>query len=251
MSLTVQRLNLDNSWWISWNNTRLLLDPWITASEVDGFSWFNEQWHASAPVPADKIPAYDFVLVSQPYSDHCHAKSLKLLDRSAPVYAVPRACRRIRRELPTLNPLPIETNPQKIGELEVFRISPGRLIDPIYHMLLICCEKEALAYAPHGFSLSAKDLERISGYKIRLLLTSFLHFRLPFFLGGLVNPGTAGAFALMDQLKPERVINTHDEKKNGKGIVLKISEVIFPNMQALSVHDPRILPADHYYPINC
>jgi L-ascorbate metabolism protein UlaG (beta-lactamase superfamily) len=45
--LSIQRLNMDNTWWVNWGGTSLLLDPWLIGSEVDGFSWFNEQWHAN------------------------------------------------------------------------------------------------------------------------------------------------------------------------------------------------------------
>ena len=95
--LTLRRLNMDSSWALSWAGTTILIDPWLLGSEVDGFSWFNEQWHVTAPVPVDTIGEYQAILISQAYSDHCHQQTLMEL-QTVPFIATPSASKRLERD---------------------------------------------------------------------------------------------------------------------------------------------------------
>ena len=197
--INIQRLNMDSSWWLRWGDTSILIDPWLLGSEVDGFSWLNEQWHATPAVALDKIPSYQFIIISQPYSDHCHAVTLQQLN-AVPVYAVPPAYRRLKKELKSTE-LNILSNKElewtNVGELRIARLTPKKLFDPIYHALLIVRNEEAILYAPHGFKLRSDQLNLLEGLTVKLLLTSFAYFKIPAIMGGLVNPGTEGAFALI------------------------------------------------------
>lgn len=237
MALQIQRLNMDNSWWLRWNDDALLLDPWLVDSEVDGFIWFNEQWHVTPPVPVDAVPAYEHVLVSQPYSDHCHARTLSMLSDRAAFYAVPPARKRINKELPSLRITDIpafDTGTTTLGSLRVCRFTPPHRIDPIYHALLLCHGSEAVFYAPHGFALSTAQIEMLGGIQIKLLITSFAYFKLPAVLGGIINPGTEAALKLMEQLQPQHVLNTHDENKRARGLVIRLAKRIYPYMPSLA-----------------
>jgi L-ascorbate metabolism protein UlaG (beta-lactamase superfamily) len=49
--MNIQRLNMDNSWRLEFGGKSVLIDPWLMGVEVDYFSWFNTQWHKTAPVP--------------------------------------------------------------------------------------------------------------------------------------------------------------------------------------------------------
>lgn len=245
-TLQVQRLNLDNSWWLQWGGETILLDPWLLGSEIDGFKWFNEQWHRTPPVPVHALPAYRHVVVSQPYSDHCHAETLRQL-RGA-FYAVPPAVKRLKRELPETfcQIISDEGAPIRIGDLQLFRMTPNRMIDPIYHALVLQYDDEAVVYAPHGFQLTEDQLALFKNVKVRLLITSFAYFLLPFWLGGLINPGTAGALQLMVQLQPEHVVNTHDEDKRASGIVIRLAKRIYPDMFKLASQYPNIHAVQDY-----
>ncbi|MEM9329124.1 MAG: hypothetical protein AAGA85_25900, partial [Bacteroidota bacterium] len=96
--LRIRRLNMDTSWQLVWNDTSIILDPWLVGSEVDGFSWFNEQWHTTPPVPIDDLGSYDALVVSQSYSDHCDEETLDLLPAS-PIYGSPKAVKRLSESM--------------------------------------------------------------------------------------------------------------------------------------------------------
>jgi L-ascorbate metabolism protein UlaG (beta-lactamase superfamily) len=36
------RLNADATWWCTFAGTRVLFDPWLTGSEIDGFAAFHQ-----------------------------------------------------------------------------------------------------------------------------------------------------------------------------------------------------------------
>ena len=230
--LTLRRLNMDSSWALSWAGTTILIDPWLIGSEVDGFSWFNEQWHVTAPVPVDSIGAYQAILISQAYSDHCHQQTLKKL-QTVPFIATPSASKRIKREMRgrDINILPELTSGKWFdqGALQLAYLDPGRMIDPIYNGIVIRYEEQVVVYFPHGFKLSAKQLKALQSYKTLLLITSFSSFRLPVFLGGTSNPGAANALSLVEALNPRRVVHTHDENKHAKGLVTKLAKVAYPD----------------------
>jgi hypothetical protein len=244
---------MDSSWWLQWGNTSMVIDPWLVGSEVDGFKWLNEQWHETPPIPIVEIPSYQNIVISQPYSDHCHNNTLKQLQAEVPIYAVPPAKKRLMREMANRQIFSIgerETDWTSIGELKVARLTPDKLLDPIYHALVMARANEAIVYAPHGFKLTDHQKNLIGDLKVKLLITSFAYFKIPVLLGGLVNPGTAGALALMKQVQPEKVLNTHDENKPGKGLVLRLAKRVYPDMKKEAMNNTRVKALEDYSLIN-
>lgn len=253
--LTLRRLNMDTSWSLDWAGTNMLIDPWLVGSEVDGFSWFNEQWHATAPVPIAEIGPYDFIVISQAYSDHCHENTLAAL-KEVHVLTVPSAKRRVQRALPerVVHVLPELTSGRwhEQGPLRLAYLDPGKKIDPIYNGIVIRHDQQCVVYFPHGFFLKPMQLEALKSLDISVLITSFSHFKLPFFLGGAVNPGQDNAMELVRQLNPAKVVHTHDENKHAKGLVKKIARVEYPTPESLvqsmagrfiyQQYDPLIIP---------
>jgi len=209
---------MDSSWALSWAGTTILIDPWLIGSEVDGFSWFNEQWHVTSPVLVDSIGEYQAILISQAYSDHCHQQTLKEL-QTVPFFATPSASRRLKREMRgrEINILPELTSGKWLdqGVLQLAYLNPGRMLDPIYNGIVIRHKDEVVVYFPHGFTLSAKQLKSLRSYKTLLLITSFSSFKLPVFL--------------VEALNPRRVVHTHDENKHAKGLVTKLAKVAYPD----------------------
>ena len=234
---------MDSSWWLQWDATSLLIDPWLIGSEIDNFKWLNEQWHATPSLDIRKIPSYQYIIISQPYSDHCHKETLDQLSSSATIHAVPPAKKRLDKEIPHRKVQPIGTQEKEwatVGALKVARLTPRKMLDPIYHALIFAYKDEAIVYAPHGFKLTQSQLDFISHLKIKLLITSFAYFRIPEIMGGLVNPGTDGALALMKQLNPDHVLNSHDEDKPAKGLVIKLSKRHYPDMKKEAIRNPKI-----------
>ncbi len=227
---------MDTSWLIRWDDTTVLLDPWLIGSEVDGFRWFNEQWHATEPVEIAKIGKYDAIVVSQSYSDHCHGDTLKALEK-VPLLCTPSARKRVQKEtegndIKVLDELGTG-NWLKLGDIELTYLDPGRKIDPIYNGIVIRKNDQVIVYFPHGFTLNPDQLKILQRFEVLLLITSFSLFKLPSFLGGAVNPGKENAIRLVNELDPRRVVHTHDENKHAHGLVKRIAKVVYPDPEDL------------------
>jgi hypothetical protein len=168
-----------------------------------------------------------------------------------------KAHKRLRKELPSaeLSLLPELTDDEdgglEMGGLRFATLHPGRRIDPIYYGLLISDQAgRAIFYCPHGFELSARQLERIKAFDIEVLMTTFTEFRLPAWLGGLVNPGREQAEKLATTLAPKYVINTHDERKRAKGLVSRFAKVRYVDEASLATHpDLRFVHTPDYRPV--
>ncbi len=236
--MQIKRLNMDSSWHIVHGGSSFILDPWLTGSEIDGFSWLNEQWHVVDPVPPSEVPACDIILISQSYEDHCHLETLGQLDATKPILATTKAFKRLKRAFPRRD---IRLIPERSGALiwEEGRLSclafrPRRIFDPIYFALALTdADGRTLFYAPHGFTLDDDQLRRMEGLEVDLLITTFTDFRIPEIMGGHVNPGEENALQLCAQLTPRHVINTHDEPKRMKGLVSKLATVSYPDLDRL------------------
>lgn len=246
--IEVQRLNMDSSWLLRWAGTSIVIDPWLVGSEVDGFRWFNEQWHTTEPVPLSQLGRPDMVLVSQPYSDHCHAETIRQMDYGQLV-AVPPASKRLKREITglTTQDIPeISRGWLTVGPLQLADLLPDRWIDPIYHAIAIRHGGEVILYAPHGFELSGVQLRALEGLRVRLLMTTYSWFRIPAVLGGLVNPGVKAAEALAAQVQPDRIVNTHDEQKRGQGFIPRVARAVYADMAEQSRIDSRVIDLPDY-----
>lgn len=232
----LRRLNMDSSWAISWEGTSMLIDPWLLGSGVDGYSWFNEQWHVTPPVAIKSLDQYQSILISQSYPDHCHKQTLEALE-AVPYIVTPSALKRIKREMPgrevCILPELSSGNWLLEGSLHLAYLDPGRMIDPIFNGIIIRHDRQAIVYFPHGFTLQAKQLDILRQYDILVVMTSFASFKLPFFLGGAVNPGIENALALVNALNPRKVVHTHDENKHAKGLVKKIAKLNYPTPEQL------------------
>lgn len=249
--LAIQRLNMDNTWLMHWNDCRLLIDPWLIGSEIDGAKWFNEQWHATAPVALDQLPDYDGIVVTQSYNDHCHLDTLERLDEALPIFAMPKPVQKIQKAFPQravqLIPDFTTTTPLDFKGLTLYTLAPNRRFDPIYYALVLAVGKEALVLAPHGFEFLQEQLDFLAQFKIRLLGTTFSVVELPGFMGGRVNPGMDNALKLIEQLQPNYVVNTHDEQKHARGIVMRIAKTEYPDLSTIRLDGTAtFLHVDHY-----
>jgi hypothetical protein len=227
---------MDTSWALTWAGQTLLIDPWLIGSEIDGFSWFNEQWHATPPVPIGDLGEYHSIVISQSYSDHLHKETLDALEK-VPCISTPSAVRRLKKDAPgrAIRVLPELCTGKWLsdGELQLAYLDPGRMIDPIYNGVVIRHQQEVVVYFPHGFTLTPGQLDQLKPYNTLVLITSFSRFKLPVFLGGAVNPGMGNALKLVEALNPQRVVHTHDENKHARGLVKKIAKVDYPDPEQM------------------
>lgn len=237
--LKIKRLNLDTSWRIEWNSTSLLLDPWLVGSEVDYFAAFNKQWHKTKPVNIEQLDPYNAILISQHFSDHCHEETLKLLKKEN-LFCTPKALLRIKKTFPDLEiqPLPSfsENKWLKFRNLEISWLPAPKNLSASFSGIIIRNENNCIVYCPHGYNLLDSHLKQLEKLNTVLLITSFSTFKLPFFLGGYVNPGMKQAQELISQTNPKWIMATHDENKHASGIVKKIAKVKYPNSDELALY---------------
>jgi len=247
--LSVKRLNLDSSWHISYNNSDFLIDPWLIGSEVDGFKWLNEQWHIKEPVQISELPNYNFILLSQNYEDHCHLKTLKKLPEDKTLIATEKAYKKLKNEFPKRKIILIEDNKAiSHGDLTFISLRPDKILDPVYYsVVIINSEKEAIFYAPHGFTLNEKQLELFNQNKTKLLITTFTEFEIPKIMGGKVNPGMENVHELYNQINPENTINTHDEEKKAKGLVSSLAKIKYADYDKIESNNSiNFIRIDNY-----
>jgi hypothetical protein len=234
--IRLRRLNLDNTWLIQWGGKTLVIDPWLSGSEIDGFKAFNEQWHATPALPYSEVGAFDLVLISQGYHDHCHPETLEKLGNNYPIGAVPAAHKKLKKQFATQLLAPIPNLQQGMlgwNEFSISRIVP-RKFPASFMALVIALNNEYLFFAPHGAPLKKQDLAPLHGKRCKALITTFTLYQLPFFLGGKINPGIPQANQLAQLLQPQYILNTHDENKIAKGVANQLARIKYPTMEKLS-----------------
>lgn len=248
--INLRRLNLDTSWQIYWANQSFLLDPWLVNSEVDYFKWFNEQWHVQKPVHPNDLEQPDFILISQSYSDHTHEATLELFDKNIPILASPKAWQRLRKTFSSKRliklPLLAKDGLLEFNGFQIASIHPVRKLDPVYYAHIIAKDDQAIFYSCHGFQLNDLQLKKLQTFNIQCLLTSFSEIQLPFFLGGKVNPGLENVNYLIETLKPNYVLNTHDEQKKHAGLVMKMARCTYPDFEKLQFPNVAFLNVQDY-----
>ena len=248
--IQVQRLNMDNSLFLEISGWKVLIDPWLEGTEIDFFGWFNTQWHRTAPLAYEQIPAFDTVLITQKYPDHFHAETLKKLNPGH-IIAPKSLKEKIKNILPdaSLTTLDSIDNQVVVKDVRVTFLPTQRKMDPIYDAFILDDGKESVFVATHGFQINEAALKQIKeASACQLLINPFNFYKLPFFLGGVVSPGMDGVKHLCDVLHPKKVIATHDEDKHATGLVSKFAKIIRPS----SVEALQKLPwlSDRYQELN-
>ena len=233
--LKLQRLNMDSSWKLTSGKYSILIDPWLVGSEIDGFSWFNEQWHVSKPIGPDQVMDYKAIIITQPFSDHCHEETLSLL-QPVPIFNAPNALKRLRKSIDSnrLNSIAQNLNEwTTVGPFRLNVLPAPRQLKASFNGLLIAVQESIVVYLPHGYELTDPQIDCIANFPKKILITSFSTFRLPFFLGGTVNPGLQKSKALAERIQADLIFQTHDEDKEASGLVKKIAKTFYPDKQQL------------------
>ena len=242
---------MDNTWFLQMTEARLIVDPWLEGTEVDYFSWFNTQWHRTPPMSYADVPAFDAVLITQKYPDHFHEKTLLRLQPST-VLAPAFLGSRLMRLLPqaTLHLFDQETPSHTIGSVRISHLPTRRRLDPIYDAYFIEDDQESIMVANHGFDLDEDHRNQLGhDASCDVLISPFNRYSLPGFLGGLVSPGLEGLADLVEQTKPRRVVQTHDELKHSKGLVPALARIVAFDPEQVERHawlQERYLPILDY-----
>lgn len=250
--MQIQRLNMDNSWFIHFDGLKILVDPWLTGVEVDYFPWFNTAWHRTKPIAFSDVPEFDLVLITQKYPDHYHPETLRRLDPKRLI--VPSS---ILEEVKTTFPDSDVRAFQKeikglIGtSVNLHFLPTRRKMDPIYDAIVLENGSESILIASHGFALGESWHETLQTLPpIKLSFTPFNLYQLPFFLGGTVSPGLEAVKNLIRKLNPQKLVATHDEDKHAKGIVQLFAKITFSPTYEVLIKDElfkdRLLKIDDY-----
>ncbi len=217
---------MDNSWLLELAGSKFLIDPWLEGKEVDLAPWFNSQWHRTAPLSYAKLPAYDAVLITQQYPDHCHLQTLQRLQPKLVV--APRAvAKRLERTLPRaeIRLFDQHTRHVQIGGVGIRQLPSKRHLPPFYHAYLLDDGERSVMLANHGYDLHPHEIAELTKLPVHLLLSPFNHYRLPLIFGGDVSPGIHKLADLVQQLNPQHVLQTHDELKHASGLISRLARV--------------------------
>lgn len=253
--MTIQRLNMDNTWYIEIDGLRILTDAWLEGEEIDYFAWFNKQWHRTKPVSYAEVPAYDVVLITQKYPDHFHPLTLKKLQPAKLIVPYTIAAK-VRKLLPDAEVIALGKDQMKYTMQGVtFNWLPTRRpIDPIYDAVYITGKTEAVFLASHGFKMDEKHLQQINkALPLKLLISPYNLYQLPALLGGTVSPGVDGLKHLNTTLQPQHLVATHDEDKHAEGIITRFAKVVRISKNDLQQYPElyaKCLDMDHYKPVS-
>ena len=143
-----------------------------------------------------------------------HEETLRQLNE-VPLLVNPKARKRLSKEFDHRKMLDLslflEQDWLNFGNLEIAYLKSKKIFSAAFDAILIRKGNELLVYCPHGFEFTIAEIEALSVYKIKALIAGFSLFKLPFFLGGVVNPGKSNVLDLVKVLKPEKIFHTHDE----------------------------------------
>lgn len=241
---TLTRLNGDSSWLLEIGGLRLILDPWLVGPEVDGAAFINRQWLSAPALPPTSPTLHDSVhgiLVSLPFSDHCHLDTLQALNPATPIFCAPAALGKVRKHFAARPQL--GRHVQSISAIAALGagltpLGPGvsvvgvlpSLLDPTHAGLCIVSDTDgSVLLLPHGLASTSPHVARLDGLITRplTLMATCTTYRLPMVLGGTVNLGLAAAKALCDRLQAEVFVDTHSEQKRAEGMISSVATVTY------------------------
>ncbi len=243
------RLNGDSSWLIQLNNTRLILDPWLVGEQVDVASWFNRQSHQDKCLTIRDLPPIDAILISHPFTDHCHEATLKQFSADTPIFASPMAFKIIQKwryftHLQVLNPSAKVLKPLLIKDIEIHFFAANHWLDLTHQALFLRAKasQKTVFYAPHGYWVKdLKNNQLLDNQAIDLVLCTFSWYKLPWYLGGVVNFGAHNTLQLLKQLQAKFALATHDEHKIARGLVARLAQTEYTNNLDKLLADNQLL----------
>ena len=219
------KLTDDSSWLIETADFSLVIDPWFTNQQVDGYPWFSLQQRAQTYGPFD-FPSEKplLIFVSHPFSDHCHKVTLCSFPKETILIAEDRAFKKIQSWKYFDQVLSLEQAPFDLKQL-----TKPSLINQTHHAFTFQLEGKSLLYAPHGVS-AKQELPAVD-----VLITTTTTYKLPFFLGGTVNLGLKEAKAVLAKTGAKLVLTTHDQQKESKGFVGLFARPIYERDEAFKL----------------
>ena len=222
--MQITKINEDSTWLLQIDGLIVLIDPWLSPSQIDFHPWFSRQFHNQPQVAIETLPQPDFIFISHPFTDHCNKETLLQFASDIPILALPSILQKIDKWQHFKTLLTFEQAPFTIRQLKTKR-------NIVHKAFEISSKEKSLVYAPHGAELA-------ENCHAHVLITTTLSYRLPFFIGGTINLGLQKALALKEKLGASYLLATHDEQKQAEGFVSKVANVKFeahPEVLSLEV----------------
>lgn len=243
---------MDSSFLLTIGEASLLLDPWLTGPEIDGFELFNKALHAAPCMDMRLLQdARKDIIVSLPFSDHCHEDTLNSLQLCRRIYATKEACSRIRKDkrLQDRQLIEIGSETTAVGDRSCYvrAIPASGILDFTHAGLVIEDEKHRVIYAPHGLNLTGTTLVFLNEMmaektKDTTLCVTCSAYHVPFYLGGTVNLGLNAALELAQLVKPDRIIDIHSEQKTTTGLIPLLASTSYPTTDEIKTTFHAQLP---------
>jgi len=240
MTMKLTRLNGDSSWLLKLDNLNILIDPWLMGSQTDFARWFSTQSHKESCVHLKNLPHIDIILVSLPYTDHCHQSTLSRFSKDTCIVATPKAAGKIRKwELFDHVETLFNLQPLTCKGVDFELIDQGPLLDTVHRGIMIRGSEKTILYAPHGL----KGLRKMKDERIDLLMSTTTTYQLPIVLGGTVNLGLDNAARIVQKFKPTYFVPSHDEEKHAKGMVSKLAHATYVSAEEMqkALVDTRVI----------
>ena len=99
--------------------------------------------------------------------------------------------------------------------------------------MLVALKDVLIIYLSHGYNFSEVQTAYIVSFKKKIVISSFSTYKLPFFLGGIINPGLQDRKALVENIQAELVLQTHDGDSHSSGLIKKIAKTSYPKQEQL------------------
>jgi len=225
--MQITRLNGDSSWLFQFQDTKLLLDPWLLNEQIDVAAWFSKQEHVEPCYPIDDLQDVQAIVISHPFTDHCHEATLKKFPKQIPIFASKAAFQKIKKwdyfqDLHLLEPHKAVI----FKNISIQYLPSKRILDLTHQALFFQSEDQSIFYTPHGFwPEMLAQCPGINQKKVDVLICTFTKYQLPFYLGGIVNFGHENALELLQHLNATYLIASHDERKIATGWVSRLAKI--------------------------
>ena len=223
-TMQITKINEDSTWLLQIDGLKVLIDPWLSPSQIDFHPWFSRQFHNQPQVAIETLPQPDFIFISHPFTDHCNKETLLQFAADTPIVALPPILKKIQKWQHFNTLLSLDEAPFTLRQLKTKRAL-------VHKAFQISSKEKSLIYAPHGAVLSEDSHANV-------LITTTLSYRLPFFIGGTINMGLQKALVLKEKIGASYLLATHDEQKRAEGFVSKVASVKFeahPEVLSLEV----------------
>ncbi len=220
--MDILRVDDFQSWAVTVDETRFLIDPWLTKHyELPGVPWLVHRSHTKLMVyDLNDIPEVHGVFLTTHFADHLDKKTLQVLDRNIPIIGTKRACR-IAQRLGFEDVRVLQAgNVQAVGNARITAIKPGF---PYHHNSIGLLIEETTTGQRALFeshTCDEKELAKLGS--VDALVTTVEGVRL---MGVQLAMDCDRALRSIEILRPSFVLPTGINPDETKGLLMKFLKI--------------------------